>query len=255
MSADPNSPDSKKADLDYSEPHDIARLHAAVMREKEDPKDGSEPLSLWLICVFGFILVSGGIYLGLFSGGFRSDAYSIYDGGVKPKGGGGAAQAEVKKELTLVEIGEKAYKQNCVACHQVTGLGVAGAFPPLVGSEWVVKGDRRLTKILMNGIQGPLVVNGVTYNGAMPGWSALDDKKIAGVITYIRQAWGNQAGEVTPEQIAAYRAENKGRTAPWTEPELRAIPEDENLPPAPGAPAAPAPAAPDAAPSAPAPAA
>jgi len=236
MSADPHGHPPQKPDLDYSEPHDIGRLHAAVMREKGEPRDGNEPLSLWMVSFFGAVLLIGGIYLGLYSGGFQPDSYSIYDGSMKAPGGGAAAgQETVKTELTLVQIGEKAYKSNCAACHQPNGMGVAGAFPPLAGSEWVTKGDRRLAQILLHGIAGPMVVNGITYNGVMQSWNAWDDKRIAGVITYIRQAWGNTAGPVAPEQIAAARAETKSRTTNWTEAELRAIPEDENMPPAPGA--------------------
>ena len=83
-------------------------------------------------------------------------------------------------------------------------------------------------------------VNGVAYNGAMPPWGkTLDDKKLAGVLTYIRQSWGNNAPEVSPEMVAQVRAESSARVKPWTEPELLEFTEEVVIetPAAGGAPA------------------
>jgi hypothetical protein len=129
-------------------------------------------------------------------------------------------------------------------------MGVAGQFPPLVASEWVVGGDwvgdNHLVKILLAGMQGPIQVKGTTYNNAMPPWSQLKDEHIASILTYIRSEWGNGAAPITVEYVKTIRAATVDRKDPWTQKELKAIPA-ETIPAGGAAPAAPAPAAPPAA--------
>ena len=231
--APPDPNEAKYKGIDYGREIDIARVHTAVMREKSEPKDGNEPLSLWFVTLFGVVLFAGGAYLMMFGGGFKWDVYSPYEGtAFGPPGGAAKDVKEVAppKEPTLMEIGEKVYRRNCLACHQASGLGVAGAFPPLVGSDWVTGGEKRVAAILLHGILGEFTVNGVKYIGAMPAWNQLTDKEIAGVITYTRQSWGNQGSELTPDQIAAAREEFADRKTQWTEAELLEIPPDAGLP-------------------------
>lgn len=114
----------------------------------------------------------------------------------------------------------------CFTCHQPTGLGLPGQFPPLVDSDWVLGDKDRLIKISLFGLMGEIEVNGVKYNGAMPPPGlppgSLSDQQVADVLTYIRNAWGNSASSVSPSEVAAVRASIKGR-APmqmWTAAEL-----------------------------------
>jgi mono/diheme cytochrome c family protein len=147
-------------------------------------------------------------------------------------------------------VGKRLFTANCVACHQATGQGVAGQFPTLVGSEWVLggdwHGDNHLVKILLHGLQGPIQVKGDTYNGAMPPWKQLKDDQIAMILTYIRNEWGNSAPPITAEQVAKVREETAAQTEPYTQNQLKAIPavkydappaaapaEGEAVPPAP----------------------
>jgi len=107
--------------------------------------------------------------------------------------------AKVWTEADLAAKGEKIYAANCVACHQATGKGVAGAFPALDGSK-VVNGpaDAQIA-LLLAGKAGT----------AMPSWKQLSDTDIAAVITYTRNAWGNHTGEaIQPAQIVAARKEH-----------------------------------------------
>jgi mono/diheme cytochrome c family protein len=144
-----------------------------------------------------------------------------------------------------------------------TGLGnPATNVPPLATSEWVNGSEKRLVAILLKGAQGPITVAGKQFNGTvMPAWEgSLNDKKIAGVASYVRASFGNTAAEISEAKVKAARAEFADRKTPWTEADLKQIPEDATLPDAAGAapsaaptPAAPTPAAP--APAAPAPAA
>ncbi len=119
-------------------------------------------------------------------------------------------------------IGESLYtKMACVGCHQADGNGLPGQFPPLVGSEYVVSDDHTLpTKILLAGLVGPITVNGNEYNGNMAAYGpGLKDHEIAGLVTYIRKTWGNEASEVTADQVATVRAE-VGDRGPYTAEEL-----------------------------------
>jgi mono/diheme cytochrome c family protein len=122
-----------------------------------------------------------------------------------------------------VAAGQRVYDKNCVSCHQGSGQGVPGAFPPVVESEWVTGSPETVARILLHGLQGPVQVKGETYNGAMPAWKdVLKDEEIAAVATYIRQMAPNAAPAVTVEQVAAVRAAHADRTAAWTAQELEA---------------------------------
>ena len=96
-----------------------------------------------------------------------------------------------------VEIdGEKLYASNCVACHQANGQGIPGSFPPLAGSAIVTGSKADHINIVLNGKPGSLM--------AAFG-SQLSDEEIAAILTYERTAWGNDAGEVSADEVKAAR--------------------------------------------------
>ena len=92
--------------------------------------------------------------------------------------------------------GEKVYAANCAACHQANGKG-AGPIKPLDGSAIVLDGDHtKQIAILLNGAN----------NGAMPAWKALSDTDLAAVISYTKNNWSNQTGQlVQPAELQAAR--------------------------------------------------
>lgn len=214
------------------ESHEHLKVTAAAKREKPDPSEDNQQLPSSLLLIFAVIIGFAGVYFGIYHGGF--------DGAVFNEGDSTPALFSDKKssagtldvaaaEQTLVEQGKAVYA-NCQPCHQASGLGVAGQFPPLVGVDYVVGSEKRLVAILLKGLGGPLSVNGATYNGAMPPWEkALSDKKIAAVASYVRATWGNAAPEITPEKVAAAKKEFADRSAPWTEEEIKAIPADAKI--------------------------
>lgn len=221
---------SKAHSADYSERTDIGQLHAGIMRERQEPSDGNEPISLWMMTFLMAVVAFGGFYLAMFSGGFRADVFD-HRQGIAGAAGAAAGATSAPVELTLAQKGERVFKQNCVACHGAGGAGQPGVFPTLIGTTWVNGSEKRLAGILLHGLMGPLDINGTIYNGAMPAWGAqLSDEQIAAVTSYIRSSWGNNAPEITPEQIAAARDLFADRTSPWTAEELLAIPEDATLP-------------------------
>lgn len=116
------------------------------------------------------------------------------------------------------------YAEVCAVCHQPTGMGLEGAFPPLAGSEWITGRADIPIAIVLHGLQGPITVKGKPYNGAMMAWAAaMTDDDIAGTLTYARSQWGNRATAVTTAQVRAVRARFATRTTPWTAAELKAI--------------------------------
>ena len=180
------------------------------------------PLSPWLVGAFMLSLFLGGLYLAFNSGGFRSDVYE--SNAVNWAGGGAAAAAPVDPKV----VGKRLYSQNCVVCHQATGAGVPGQFPPLAGSEWVNSdskhGENHLVMLMLHGHQGPMQVMGGSYNNAMPQWKQLSDDQIASILTYIRSDWGNKADAVDPAYVAQVRKEHSDQTDPWTQAQLMAMP-------------------------------
>ena len=117
--------------------------------------------------------------------------------------------------------GKVVYSTTCAACHQATGEGVEGTYPPLAGSEIVNGDEAKVIRIVLHGLTGPVEVAGETYSGMMPPWGGvLKDPELAAVLTYVRSAWGNKAAPVTVSKVAAIRAATASRTTPWTAAEL-----------------------------------
>src|SRR4029077_5599038 len=232
MNDEPKSPARIGQGMDYGEQADVQQVHAAVQREKREPRVGAEPLSMWLIAIYGLAIFFAGAYLGRYSGNFSS-------GGLDPMGAppsakkaaGGPAGGEQVAELSPRARGKKIFAANCQTCHQANGLGVPGQYPPLAGSEFTNGGSRRMGMIVLKGLQGPVKVKGQQYGTAvMQPWDkTLTDQKIADVMTYERSDWGNGASPVTAEQVAALRKELASHPESFSEHDILAVP-DEDLP-------------------------
>lgn len=235
--------------MDYGDTEEVQNVHAAIQREKIEPRMGLEPLSIWLIAIYGLAIFFGGAYLGRFSGDFSGDSLDPRGAEpVKKTAAGAASGAAAPTELSPAERGKKIFLANCATCHQASGTGVAGQYPPLAGSEYVNGGTRRLGMILLKGLQGPVKVKGAQYGTAVmqPWEKTLTDAKIADVLTYIRSDWGNNAPPVEAAGIAALRKELASRADSWSEADLQAVPGDANLPGGAAAPGAPPSGAPPA---------
>jgi mono/diheme cytochrome c family protein/glucose/arabinose dehydrogenase len=118
-----------------------------------------------------------------------------------------------------IERGAAVYQSVCGLCHQPTGYGVPNVAPPLAESSWVTGEPERLIRIALHGLYGEIEVNGQKWNLAMPGQGMnplLDDTKLADVLSYIRNAWGNEAAPITAAQTANVREATKDRKMPWT---------------------------------------
>ena len=117
--------------------------------------------------------------------------------------------------------GKQLYEVSCGSCHRPTGSGAKGIAAPLAGSPWVKDSVERLVRISLQGVRGPIEVNGRTFNLEMPGFqNVYGDEDLAAILTYARQAWGNDASPIPPERVASIRASTANRGDSWTAEEL-----------------------------------
>ena len=115
-------------------------------------------------------------------------------------------QAEVAGATSAASAaGQKVFAAACMACHQATGQGLPGAFPPLAGSDFLKADPKRAIGIVLHGLTGPVTVNGKEYNSVMPPMTQLSDAEVADALTYVMNSWGNDFGVVTAGDVAAVR--------------------------------------------------
>ena len=170
----------------------------------------------------GMMKVTGEPNLLVYSG---KEVDAVYLGESALGGAEGKAasmEAEMKKAIAtdpkiaamgkdiIMEKGKRVYTQVCFACHMPEGQGLAGVFPPLAKSDWLMADKTRAIVSLIKGLSGPVTVNGQAYNGVMPP-SMLNDEQIASVLTYVRNSWGNNGDIVTVEEVKKAHAESAGQ--------------------------------------------
>ena len=119
--------------------------------------------------------------------------------------------------------GRALYEVSCGACHQADGEGKEGVASPLAGSEWVTGSERRLLRIALDGVRGPIEVKGRRYQLEMPALRHVyGDEDMAAILSYIRGAWGNSAPAITADFVGKVRSETARRGDSWTVEELGA---------------------------------
>lgn len=187
----------------------------AQAREQEDPSERNRPIPLTVAIITLVVVIFGVTYI-LFSEPFgRADLGDRRTVADLRAPAAGAAVAAVD--------GKQVFTANCVPCHQATGKGLPGVFPPLDGSEWVGGDERIVVNILLHGVSGELTVMGNTYKGAMPSFQQLSDAELAAVASYVRSGWSNKAGAIKADLFASER-KSSTRTAPFNgEAELKAL--------------------------------
>jgi len=185
----------------------------------EEIPAGHEPIPIWLFLICGVALfLAGSSFTGWHPG--------LYDSGPgAPIVASTGPSTEASAPLDPMALGKQIYSGNCANCHQGTGAGQPGSYPPLAGSEYVLGDPNVLYGIMLHGLQGPLTVEGGSYGTQqMPGWgTALSDEKIAAVMTYIRGSWGNKAAPVKAADVTAARAKDASHADAYTMPELKTL--------------------------------
>lgn len=107
--------------------------------------------------------------------------------------------------------GKALYESNCQACHQANGQGVPGSFPPLANSDYLLEDKKRAIETVIDGQTGEITVNGETYDGMMPPMGHLENDQISEILTYVLNAWGNDGGEVSDDDVQAVRQRLAGK--------------------------------------------
>jgi mono/diheme cytochrome c family protein len=118
-----------------------------------------------------------------------------------------------KSKAERIELGRRLFSSICAACHQPTGQGLPNVFPPLAGSDFLNADKNRAIKIVINGRQGEVVVNGSKFNNSMPSFP-LSDQDIANTLTFVYNSFGNSGLEVTPEEVNALRSQPPDPSGP-----------------------------------------
>jgi nitrite reductase (NO-forming) len=121
-----------------------------------------------------------------------------------------AAKSSAAGTLSLeeqVNAGKSLFAGTCSVCHQESGAGLPGVFPPLAKSDYLVgRSNDELIEVILNGLTGPLKVNGQDYNSVMPPMSQLTDDEVANILTYVKNSWGNGGGQITKSEVASVRS-------------------------------------------------
>jgi len=187
---------------------------------------GSARSPVWLFVLVAVLAFWGMGFLDNHGGGFDPLVYQPYK-----------SRKEVEDDQPHLgndafRKGQKVFETYCQVCHQSTGLGAPGQFPPLAGSEWVLaKEPGRVIRIVLYGLQGPVKVKDQAFDSAsmIPWKTDLSDEQIADVLTYIRgnKQWGNDASPVSAEQVKAVRDKTASRSSQYFIDELLKVNENE----------------------------
>ena len=180
--------------------------HGAQERENAEPEERIRPVPLLAIAITLAMVLFGVVYIFIsepFGNAALGDRRTIADlSGPVPAAAGAAVDGKV------------VFAAQCAACHQATGKGLPGVFPPLDGSEWVHGDARTLANILLHGINGKITVVGADYSGSMPSFQQLGDAELAAVASYIRSEWSNK-GEALPVTLFEQERKASTRTTPF----------------------------------------
>ena len=153
----------------------------------------------------GMLTVAGDEDTLVYSGKQDDRIYQSEGGTVQRMPGALASQVPATRtHAERMELGERAFTANCMACHQTTGLGIPAAFPPLAGSDYLMADKERSIRIVLEGLTGPVVVNGAKFDSVMPLLNLSDDD-VANVLTYVRNSWGNKGEMVHLAEVRAVR--------------------------------------------------
>ncbi len=181
---------------------DLANAYSSTVGDTFEPIriETPAPIPTWAWLLFLAVFAWGMWYLGI---ELHTRNAELAAAAMPTAGTEGATASD---EASWKVLGEQVYGNNCAACHQASGEGLAGVFPPLKGSATVIAKDpTEHARIVIDGLTGK-DIEGVTYGSPMPPFAEqLSNDEIAAVVNHERTSWGNAAPTVTPDQVAALR--------------------------------------------------
>ena len=198
-------------DITVMNDDDMVEVHSELNREKHPPTKGFLIAPLIFVFMFGCLIFVCSIQLAHSTNGFRihppQEIVKLSD-----------EEMEIQRLERKFESGKKIFSVRCASCHQSNGLGIATQYPPLAGSEWVSADPDLIIKVILKGLKGEILVKGEKYGtSAAVNMAAvpINDREIANVSTYVRQAWGNDYPEVKEDQVARVREESSSQQEQW----------------------------------------
>lgn len=182
----------------------VANESAAAARENHLADSGRESVPLWVITACGVVLLIAGGVLGnagtLFS--YDNTFREGYVRGTAPGEIGGGPEPKTALAAYITK-GNKIYSTNCNGCHLSDGKGDGVNYPSLAGSQWVLGDTKKFSMIILNGLQGP-TSNGKVYGDGLMGpiGSKLSAEELAVLMTYVRNSFGNNSGDIVTMEMA-----------------------------------------------------
>lgn len=199
---DPSKPDLEES-VNVTEAHErVLTGAAAAARENKLKENGAEPVSLWVMALCAIPLLSAGWTLGN-AGTLFSYKDTVKEGYVRviPDDGSGAEVPPKEALAAYMAKGQKIYTK-CIGCHAPDGKGDGAAYPSLAGSKWVEGETERLAMVILNGLTGP-TSSGKDYGSTMPAQGiGMKPEELATLMTFIRNSFGNKAGDVVTVEMA-----------------------------------------------------
>jgi mono/diheme cytochrome c family protein len=181
--------------------------NASYAREHAEPVERNNPVP-WLLGLVAACLCVWGV------------SYFLLNESLAPATAlpskSAATTPQAPAPVAVAADGAQIFASRCSSCHQATGAGLPGVFPPLAGSEWVNGDASKVAEILLLGVNGPITVKGATFHGVMPAFGhQLSDAEIAAVASHVRSSFGNKSPAVTADVVKAERAKLGNRSTPW----------------------------------------
>lgn len=127
----------------------------------------------------------------------------------------------------LASRGAAAFASSCALCHGPSGTGQPGLGPSLIDSPWLLGEESIPIRLVLDGLSGPVEVDGEIWDITMPGHREspiIDDEGIAAVLTWARRQWGHGADPIDPKTVTDLRRLTADRTLPWTVETLKGDP-------------------------------
>ena len=198
-------------DIKVMNDDDMVEVHSELNREKHPPTKGFLIAPLIFVFMFGCLIFVCSIQLAHSTNGFQihppQEIVELSD-----------EELETQRLEKKYDSGKKIFAMRCASCHQPNGLGIATQYPPLAGSEWVSADPDLIIKVILKGLKGEILVKREKY-GTSPAVNMaavpINDREIANVSTYVRQAWGNDFSEVKEDQVARVREESSSQQEQW----------------------------------------
>lgn len=157
------------------------------------------PIPTWAWLLFLSVFAWGMWYLGI---EYKEHEAEIFASMSVPNDAASSVDSPAPSSSKDSALGAQIYGNNCASCHQISGTGLPGLFPPLKGNAAVVADDpAEHINVVLLGLHGR-VIDGIAYPAPMPPFAAvLSDEEIAAVVNHERTSWGNSATLVTADDV------------------------------------------------------